>query len=224
MLSRRRRGRSSHASPTPPPTSSSRRRVCRPRGRQRALFVVVAGEIELSKPIDGIESPIGGAAARHRLRRGADHLRHPDAGDRAAPPSRRACCASTRAHYYALAAASPRRSPQAIGALARERIGGLQGIAAEAAEAAGDDASATAGTPPATTCGASCRATRSPSTGLTPDDPDSPSAGTARRRPRPTCPALRLADGTDARPARSRASSPSALGLQTTPRAPTTTR
>ena len=48
-----------------------------------------------------------------------------------ARPSRRASCASRRASYYTVAAVAPEVAMQ-VGALARERIGGLQGVAAEA--------------------------------------------------------------------------------------------
>ena len=107
--------------------------------------------------------------------------------------------------------------------LALERLGGLQGIAAEAPEAAGRPSSASAGTRPATSSGASCTRNQITFEGITLDDPDTAGELGARCRRRASCPALRLADGTtlfrpdtrDARRARSAsAPRPSAARLR----------
>ncbi len=102
-------------------------------GGPRALFAVLAGKIEVVKSFDGIDRTLG-----WRLP-GAIFGEVPIAfgtpfpgGYRAAEPSR--VMRVEARQYYAIAAASPEISVK-IGALARERIGGLQGIAAEAPKA-----------------------------------------------------------------------------------------
>ena len=62
-------------------------------GDERALFVVLAGRIEVTKVIDGIERVIGAARAGPDLRRGADHLRHAVPGQL---PRRRAVARDAR--------------------------------------------------------------------------------------------------------------------------------
>ena len=92
--------------------------------------------------------------------------------------------------YHALAAAAPDVAMQ-VGAKARERIGGLQGIAADPPKPRATS-SATASTPPAPTCAASSTATRSRSSGSRPTRATRPRSGAATCRPRATCPRLRV--------------------------------
>ncbi len=96
-------------------------------GGERALFVVLAGKIEVVKHFDGIERTLG-----WRLP-GAVFGEVPMAfatpfpgGYRAAEPSR--VMRIEPHHYFAIASSSPEVAAK-VGALARERIGGLQGIA-----------------------------------------------------------------------------------------------
>ena len=100
-----------------------------PEGGERALFAVLTGKIEVFKTIDGIERHLGwrmpGAIfGEVPLALGAPF----PGGYRAAEPSR--VMRVEARDYYTLAAASPDFAT-AMGALARERIGGLQVIAAE---------------------------------------------------------------------------------------------
>ena len=99
-------------------------------GDGRALFVVVDGEVQLSKLVGGIDTPIG------RRKPGTVYGEVPmifgtqmQATARAIGPSR--VLRIDTGQYYTLSAASPEFS-QAIGTLALERLGGLQGIAAQA--------------------------------------------------------------------------------------------
>jgi len=98
-------------------------------GDEPALFVVLDGNIEITKLIDGIERKIG------ERKPGAIHGEVPlifgtpfQGAARAAEPSR--VLRADARQYYALASASPDFARK-MGELARERIGGLQGIAAE---------------------------------------------------------------------------------------------
>ena len=99
-------------------------------GDGRALFVVVDGEVQLSKLVGGIDTPIG------RRKPGTVYGEVPmifgtqmQATARAIGPSR--VLRIDTGQYYTLSAASPEFS-QAIGTLALERLGGLQGITAQA--------------------------------------------------------------------------------------------
>jgi thioredoxin reductase (NADPH) len=99
-------------------------------GGDRALYAVLAGKIEVVKLFDGIERTLG-----WRLP-GTIFGEVPIAfgtvfvgGYRASEPSR--VLRVDPKQYYAVAAASSEVAVK-VGALARERIGGLQGIAAEA--------------------------------------------------------------------------------------------
>src|SRR5215813_1012999 len=98
-------------------------------GEDRALFAVISGKIEVTKKMQGVEQHVG--------------WRHPGtifgevpitlgtvfpAGFRAGEASR--VLRLDARQYYALAAAAPDVS-LAVGALARERLGGLQGLAAK---------------------------------------------------------------------------------------------
>jgi thioredoxin reductase (NADPH) len=98
-------------------------------GEERALFVVLEGHIDVVKVVDGIERVLGERVP------GAIFGEVPitlgtsfPSGFRAAEPSRVMHVDVTQ--YYAIAAAAPDVALQ-VGALARERIGGLQGVAAE---------------------------------------------------------------------------------------------
>ena len=98
-------------------------------GGERALFAVVSGRLEVVKRFDGIERSLGWRVP------GAIFGEVPLAfatpfpgGYRAAEPSR--VLRLEPHHYYAVAAASPAVAER-LGALARERIAGLQGIAAQ---------------------------------------------------------------------------------------------
>ena len=98
-------------------------------GGERAFFAVLSGKLEVVKLIDGIERTLGWRVP------GTIFGEVPIAfgttfpgGYRASEPSR--VMRMDPAQYYAVAAASPEISVK-VGALARERIGGLQGIAAE---------------------------------------------------------------------------------------------
>ena len=102
-------------------------------GGDRALYAVLSGKVEVVKLFDGIERTLG-----WRLP-GTVFGEVPIAfgtvfvgGYRAAEPSR--VLRIDAKHYYAAAAAAPEIAAQ-VGALARERIGGLQGLAAEAPKA-----------------------------------------------------------------------------------------
>jgi thioredoxin reductase (NADPH) len=100
-----------------------------PEGGERALFAVLAGKIEVFKTIDGIERHLGwrlpGAIfGEVPLALGAPF----PGGYRAVEPSR--VMRVDARDYYTVAAASPDLAT-AMGALARERMGGLQSIAAE---------------------------------------------------------------------------------------------
>jgi thioredoxin reductase (NADPH) len=100
-----------------------------PEGGERALFAVLAGRIEVIKTIDGIERRLGWRVPGTIFGEVPLVLGTPfPGGYRAAEPSR-VMRVEVR-HYYAVAAACPDFAAS-IGALARERLGGLQGITAE---------------------------------------------------------------------------------------------
>jgi thioredoxin reductase (NADPH) len=98
-------------------------------GDDRALFVVLEGRLETVSHVDGIERVVGG-------RRAGDLIGEVPItlgtvfpfGFRAAEPSR--LMRIEAADYHAVAAVAPEVGEQ-LGALARERIGGLRAIAAE---------------------------------------------------------------------------------------------
>jgi thioredoxin reductase (NADPH) len=98
-------------------------------GEERALFAVLEGRIEVVKLVEGIERVLG-----ERLP-GAIFGEVPitlgttfPSGFRASEPSR--VMRLEARDYYAVAAAAPDVAMR-VGGLARERIGGLQGVAAE---------------------------------------------------------------------------------------------
>jgi thioredoxin reductase (NADPH) len=102
-------------------------------GGERALFAVLAGKIQVVKLIDGIERTLGWRLPGTLFGEVPLMLSSPfPGGYRAAEPSR--VMRVEPRQYYAIAAACPDIALK-VGALARERIGGLQGIAAETPKA-----------------------------------------------------------------------------------------
>src|SRR4029079_18679418 len=101
-----------------------------PEGGERALFAVLSGRIEVVKTIDGIERRLGFRLPGTIFGEVPIALGTPFPGG---------YCAVERARviridppqYYAVAAVSPEISLK-VTALARERMGGLQSIAAQA--------------------------------------------------------------------------------------------
>ena len=181
-------------------------------GGERALFAVLSGKIEVIKFIDGIERRLGWRLPGTMFGEVPIALGTPFPGAyRAAEPSR-IMRIDTR-HYYALAAACPEVAAR-VGALARERLGGLQGIAAQPSK------------PRVLIVGqrwdSSCSELRRflarnqiVFDWLTPDSPELPSRWPGPPPRNEDCPVL-LADGAVTRPtARELAR---ALGLQTTAR------
>ena len=97
-------------------------------GEEPALLAVVAGKIEVTKLIDGIERKVGERQPGKIL--GEVPLIYGtqfQSSARATEPSR--VLRLDAKHYYDLAAQSPEVA-RTVGDLARERLGGLQGIAA----------------------------------------------------------------------------------------------
>jgi thioredoxin reductase (NADPH) len=119
-------------------------------GGERALYAVIAGKIEVVKLVDGIERTLGWRVPGAIFGEVPLTLGTPfPGGYRASIPSR--VMRIDAQQYYAVAAAAPDVSLK-VSALARERIGGLQGIAAE-------------GTALAPICAGSSRVTKSPMSG-----------------------------------------------------------
>jgi thioredoxin reductase (NADPH) len=98
-------------------------------GGERALFAVISGALEVVKLFDGVERTLGWRRAGAIFGEVPLALASPfPAGYRAAEPSR--VMQLGLEEYYRLAAASKAFAEQ-VGALARERLGGLQTISAE---------------------------------------------------------------------------------------------
>jgi thioredoxin reductase (NADPH) len=162
-------------------------------GGDRALYAVLAGKIEVVKMYDGIERTLGWRAPGTIFGEVPIAIGSPfPGGYRASEPSR--VLRVDLKQYYAVAAVSPELA-QKVGALARERLGGLQGIAAEPPK------------PRVIMVGnrwdTACSELRHFLTRnqITFDwmAPDAPEVAARWRGPRPSdedCPALRLADGT----------------------------
>src|SRR5215208_6188796 len=164
-----------------------------PEGGDRALYAVLAGKIEVVKLVDGIERTLGWRVPGQIF--GEVPIAFGTAfvgGYRASEPSR--VIRVDPRQYYAVAAALPEISVK-IGMLARERIGGLQGIAAEPP------------TPRVTMVGhrwdTACGELRQflernqiSYDWMTPDAPDLPTRWPGTRPADDHCPVLRLADGT----------------------------
>jgi thioredoxin reductase (NADPH) len=186
-----------------------------PEGGERALFAVLTGKIEVVKTIDGIERRLGFRLPGTIFGEVPMALGTPfPGGYRAVEPSRVIRVDPQR--YYAIAAVSQDIALK-VSALARERMGGLQSIAAE---------------PPTprvivvghrwdTACGDLRRflvRNQISFSWLTPDAPELSTTWPGPRRADADLPVLRLADGQVlARPeVRDLANR---LGLQTSPRA-----
>ena len=98
-------------------------------GGDRALYAVLAGKIEVVKLFDGIERALGWRVPGTIFGEVPLALSTPfPGGYRASEPSR--VMRVDAQQYYAIAAVSPEVSLK-VGTLARERMGGLQGIAAQ---------------------------------------------------------------------------------------------
>ena len=98
-------------------------------GGEGALFAVLSGKIEVVKTVDGIERRLGWRLPGSIIGEVPLALGMPFAGSfRATEPSR--VMRVEAAQYYALVASS-RDFAEKMGALARERLGGLQALAAE---------------------------------------------------------------------------------------------
>jgi thioredoxin reductase (NADPH) len=182
-------------------------------GQERALFAVISGKIEVVRLFDGVERTLGWRLPGIIFGELPIALGTPLYGSyRASEPSR--VMRVEIREYYAVAAASPEIS-LTVAALARERIGGMQGIEAEAPK------------PRVTMVGQrwdnACSELRQFLTRnqitydwVTPDAPDFQTRWPDARPADGDCPVLKLADGTLlSRPApRDLAQR---LGLQTTP-------
>src|ERR671916_2453036 len=184
-----------------------------PEGGDRALYAVLAGKIEVVKLIDGVERTLGWRVPGQIFGEVPIAFGTVFVGGYRASESSRVMRVDPR-QYYAAAAALPEISVK-VGMLARERIGGLQGIAAE---------------PPAprvtmvghrwdAACGELRRFLERNQISYDWMTPDAPELST-RWRDRPPaedrCPVLRLADGTLlSRPAKRDLARH--LGLQTSP-------
>ncbi|MBM4269220.1 MAG: FAD-binding protein [Deltaproteobacteria bacterium] len=100
-----------------------------PEGGERALFGVLSGKIEVIKTFDGVERTLGWRLPGTIFGEVPMAIGAPfPGGYRASEPSR--VFRVEPRNYYAIAAAAPEISVE-LGELARERLGGLQGIAAE---------------------------------------------------------------------------------------------
>ena len=162
-------------------------------GGERALFAVLSGKIEVVKLVDGIERTLGWRVPGTIFGEVPIAFGTPfPGGYRASEPSR--VMRVDPRQYYAIAAASPEISVK-VGALARERIGGLQGIAAEPPK------------PRVTMVGhrwdTACVELRRflarnqiTFDWMTPDSPELPTRWPGTRPADDDCPVLRLADGT----------------------------
>jgi thioredoxin reductase (NADPH) len=98
-------------------------------GDERAFYAVISGKIEVIKLFDGVPRPLGWRVPGTIFGEVPLALGSPfPGGYRAAEPSR--VLRLDAQQYYITAAAAPEFT-QKMGALARERIGGLQKISAE---------------------------------------------------------------------------------------------
>jgi thioredoxin reductase (NADPH) len=162
-------------------------------GGDRALYAVLAGKIEVVMVVDGIERTLawrapGAIFGEVPIAFGQAFV----AGYRASVPSR--VLRVDPKEYYAVAAASPEVSVK-VGALAFERIGGLQGIAAEPPK----PRVIMVGNRWDTACGELRQfLARNQITHewMTPDAPDLPTRWPGTRPADEDCPVLKLADGT----------------------------
>ena len=162
-------------------------------GGDRALFAVLAGRIEVVKMVDGIERTLGWRVPGTIFGEVPIAIGTPfPGGYRASEPSR--VLRVEPKHYYEISAASPDLSLK-VGALARERLGGLQGIAAEPPK----PRVIMIGNRWDSACSELRRfLARNQITydWLTPDAPDLSARWPGTRPSDDDCPAVRLADGT----------------------------
>ncbi len=183
-------------------------------GTERALFAILEGKIEVLKSIDGVQRTLGWRPTGSYFGEIPIAIGLPFFGSyRAAEPCR--IMRVEAAQYFAVAATSPEISLK-VGAMARERIGGMQGISAEAPK------------PLATLFGkrwdpacAEIRRflTRNQITHdwVTPESPNLPDYWQGPFPSESDCPVLRLADGSvHKKPAQREVAR--LLGLQTVPR------
>jgi thioredoxin reductase (NADPH) len=98
-------------------------------GTERALFAVLAGKMEVVKSIEGVERTLGWRVAGTIFGEIPIAIGLPFYGGYRASEPTRVMRVEAR-QYFAIAAASPEISLK-VSALARERIGGMQGISAE---------------------------------------------------------------------------------------------
>jgi thioredoxin reductase (NADPH) len=160
---------------------------------ERSLFAVLAGKMEVVKLIDGVERTLGWRAPGTIFGELPIALGTPlYGGYRASEPSR--VMRVEIREYFTIAAASPEISLK-VAALARERVGGMQGIAAEAPK------------PRVTMIGnrwdPTCAELRQflarnqiTYDWMTPDAPELQARWPGSRPAEGDCPVLRLADGT----------------------------
>ncbi|CAB3790199.1 FAD-dependent oxidoreductase [Pararobbsia alpina] len=183
-------------------------------GGERALYAVLTGKLEVVKMFDGVERTLGWRLPGTIFGEVPLALSSPfPGGYRAAEPSRVMRVDAQR--YYAVTAVSPEVATK-MGALARERLGGLQGLAAEPPK------------PRVTMVGSrwddACTGLRQflarnqiSYDWMTPDAPELTARWPGSRPTEKDCPALRLVDGTLlSRPATRELAE--LLGLQTKPR------
>lgn len=183
-------------------------------GEERALFAVLAGKLEVVRSFDGVERILGWRVPGTIFGELPIALGTPlYGGYRASEPSR--VMRVEIREYYAIAAASPEIALK-VAALARERIGGMQGIEAEVPK------------PRVTIVGhrwdRACGELRQflarnqiSHEWLTPDAPELPTRWPGTLPADQDCPVLKLADGALlSRPATRDLAR--LLGLQTSPR------
>jgi thioredoxin reductase (NADPH) len=102
-------------------------------GGERALYAVLSGKLEVVKRFDGVERTLGWRLPGTIFGEVPLAFATPfPGGYRAAEPSR--VMRVEPHHYFAIAASAPEVAEK-VGALARERIGGLQGIAMQPPQA-----------------------------------------------------------------------------------------
>ena len=162
-------------------------------GDERALFAVLSGKLEVVKLFDGVERTLGWRVPGAIFGELPIALGTPLFGSyRASEPSR--LMRVGLREYFAIASACPEIS-QKVTALARERLGGMQGISAEAPK------------PRVTMIGHrwdnACGELRQflarnqiTFDWMAPDAPELPARWGAARPADEDCPVLRLADGT----------------------------
>jgi thioredoxin reductase (NADPH) len=162
-------------------------------GGERALYAVLSGKMEVVKRFDGVERTLGWRVPGTIFGEVPLALSSPFPGAyRAAEPSRVMRIDAQR--YYKLAAASSDVATK-MGALARERIGGLQGLSAEPPKAR----VTLVGNRWDTDCADLRRFLARNQISfdwLTPDAPELPARWPDPRPEEAQCPALRLLDGT----------------------------